>query len=76
MATIGIPANERAEELRIAWRRPHVVDLVRHWCRLQFQCQRATFALPDDAREQLQSERLLAQHRLQRLSMTVRPPLW
>lgn len=76
MATIRILANERAEEFRIAWRRPHVVDLVRHWCRCQFQRQRATFALPDDAREQLQSERLLAQHRLQRLSMTVRPPLW
>ena len=75
MSTIGIPAgHEQADEFQSLARGRYLVGLVTRWCQ-SLQRRRSTPALPDDAREQLRRDRLLAELRLQRLSMRVRPPL-
>ena len=77
MSTIGLPAGqERAGEFRITAHCPDFVVQATRWYQSRFQRRQNTAAGPDDAREQLQKDCLRAQRRLQRLSMTVRPPLW
>ena len=75
---IAVPAaHEPAEEFRFTTPRPGFAVLVTSWFRSQFASQppAAATVLPDDARKQLQHDRLLAQDRLEKLSMRVRPPL-
>ena len=77
MSTVGIPAgHEQAEEFQSVARGRDLVELVTRWCQSHLQRRRSTPAFPDDAREQLQRDRVHAERRLQRLSMAVRPPLW
>lgn len=76
-ATAVPAAHEPAEAFRIPPPRSAFAVLVMHWFRSQFTRKPPATAtvLPDDARKQLQHDRLLAQRRIERLSMTVRPPL-
>jgi hypothetical protein len=77
MSTIGIPAgHEQAEAFRTKAWSPHLMILVARWCQSYLQRSRSTPTFPDDAREQLQRDRLLAERRLARLSTTVRTPFW
>ena len=75
---IAVPvAHEPAEELRTPPLRSGFAALMMRWFLAHHTIQPPGTApvLPDDARKQLQHDRLLAQRRLERLSMTVRPPL-
>jgi hypothetical protein len=68
-------ANEPAEQPRVPQPLYGFAVLVIRWFRSQLgQPPEAAAVLPDDARNQLQHDRLFARRRIERLSMTIRPP--
>ena len=68
-------ANEPAEQSRVPQPGSGFAVLVIRWFRsLLGQPPKTTAVLSDDARKQLQHDRLFAQRRIERLSMTIRPP--
>jgi hypothetical protein len=67
--------NEPAEQFRVPQPRSGFAVLVIRWVRsLLGQPPKTRAVLSDDARKQLQHDRLFAQRRIERLSMTIRPP--
>jgi hypothetical protein len=68
--------SEPAEQFRVPQPRSGFALLAIHWFRSQLgQPPETAAVLPDDARKQLQQDRLFAQRRIERLSMTMRRPL-